>query len=197
MQGFNFMTEISGSDFDGEAYQARFDALTRTGMDMHGEARLVMSFAPASVLDAGCGTGRVSIELAKHGIEVVGVDVNASMIDKARRLGAGINWVQADLASLDLGRRFDVVVLAGNVPLFCEPSRRAALVASCAAHVETAGVMIAGFGLDGRHGYGRYELSDFDLACSQSGLRLAERWSSWDRGAFDEGSAYAVSVHRR
>ena len=191
------MTEISGSDFDGEAYQARFDALARTGMDLHGEARLVMSFAPASVLDAGCGTGRVSIELAKHGIEVVGVDVNTSMIAKARRLGPGIDWVEADLASLDLGRRFDVVVLAGNVPLFCEPSRRADLVASCAAHVGVGGAMIAGFGLDGRHGYGKYELADYDFACSQSGLRFADRWSSWDRGPFDEGSAYAVTVHRR
>ena len=191
------MTEISGSDFDGEAYQARFDALARTGMDMHGEARLVMSFAPTSVLDAGCGTGRVSIELAKHGLDVVGVDVNASMIAKAKRLGPGIDWVEADLASLDLARRFDVVVLAGNVPLFCEPSRRAALVASCAAHVETGGAMIAGFGLDGRHGYGKYELEDYDAACSQSGLRLAERWSSWDRATFDEESSYAVTVHRR
>ena len=40
---------------------------------------------PGGVLDAGCGTGRVAIELAGHGIEVVGVEVDASMLAGASR----------------------------------------------------------------------------------------------------------------
>ncbi len=63
------------ADFDGEAYQAKFDGLAAQGVDVHGEASLVLSFAPASVLDAGCGTGRVAVELARHGVDVVGVDI--------------------------------------------------------------------------------------------------------------------------
>ncbi|GAA2344350.1 hypothetical protein SVIO_007330 [Streptomyces violaceusniger] len=64
--------------WNGEEYQSRFDRIAVEGGDVHGEAALVRSFAPATVLDAGCGTGRVAIELARHGIAVAGVDVDAS-----------------------------------------------------------------------------------------------------------------------
>jgi SAM-dependent methyltransferase len=180
------------SRFDGAEYQARFDALAATGADMHGEATLVRSFAPASVIDAGCGTGRVAIELARHGIDVVGVDVNASMIAEARRLAPGLAWVEADLAGFDLGRTVDVVVLAGNVPIFCPAARRAALVASCAAHIAPGGAMLAGFGL----GRG-YDLADYDEACGAAGLVIDGRYSTWDRQPSGPGDDYAVSLHRR
>ena len=179
-------------DFDGTAYQARFDRLEASGMPIHGEADLVASFHPASVLDAGCGTGRVAIELARRGIDVVGVDANRSMIEEARRRAPGLEWVEADLAGLRLGRHFDVVVLAGNVPLFCPPPDRPALVRSCADHVAPGGAMIAGFQLDGS-----YRLEDWDEGCRSSGLELAERWSTWEQDRYADGADYAVSVHRR
>jgi SAM-dependent methyltransferase len=184
--------------FDGPAYQARFDALAREGTDVHGEARFVLAFAPHTVLDAGCGTGRVAIELAYAGIEVTGVEVDPSMIAEARRQApsggstATPTWVEADLAGLNLGRQFDVVVLAGNVPLFCPPDKRPALVASCADHVAPGGVMIAGFALDGR-----YTLEEWDVACATTSLVPAERCSTWDRQPYTHGADYAVSVHRR
>jgi len=42
-------------DFDGDAYQARFDRLAASGLDVHGEADFIVSLepAPSSVLDAG------------------------------------------------------------------------------------------------------------------------------------------------
>lgn len=178
-------------EFDGATYQARFDALAEAGKDVHGEASLVLSLAPASVLDAGCGTGRLAIELARHGLEVVGVDVSSSMIAEAQRLAPDLEWVEADLAGLGLGRQFDVVVLAGNVPLFCPPAARPALVRACAAHVAPRGAMVAGFQLGS--GYG---LDEYDSQCAASGLALADRWSTWDREPFVEASDYAVSVHR-
>jgi len=186
--------------FDGRSYQARFDALAEQGVDVHGEASLVRSLNPGSVLDAGCGSGRVAIELAHHGIEVVGVDVDASMIAEARRRAPGLTWVQADLATLALGRFFDVVVMAGNVPLFCPVPDRRALVGACAAHVPPGGALVAGFQLDAFsaglqvQGYG---LDDYDSACRDAGLTLAERWATWDRQPFIVGGNYAVSVHRR
>src|SRR5262245_47764554 len=124
-------------DWDGEAYQARFDRLAASGMDVHGEADFVVSLdpVPASVLDAGCGTGRVAVELARRGITVVGVDVDASMLERARRGEPGIEWIEHDLTTLDLGRTFDVVVMAGNVPIFTPPGTHADLVAGCARHL--------------------------------------------------------------
>lgn len=178
--------------FDGSAYQARFDALAAEGMDVHGEAKFVLAFEPRSVLDAGCGTGRVAVAVAGHGVQVVGVEVDHSMIAEARRRAPELAWVEADLAVLDLGRQFDVVVLAGNVPLFCSPATRPALVESCAGHVKAGGVMVAGFQLDGSYG-----LDEWDAGCEAAGLLRAERWATWDRAPFEPGGRYAVSVHRR
>ena len=180
------------SNFDARTYQARFDSLAETGMDVHGEASLIRSLSPKSVLDAGCGTGRVAIELARHGIEIVGVDIDAEMIAEARRRAPELVWVQADLATLALGRYFDVVVLAGNVPLFCPMATRPALIDSCAAHVIPGGTMVAAFQLDRG-----YDLDDYDPACAAAGLTLMERWATWDRQPFVDGARYAVSVHRR
>ena len=39
----------------------------------------------ARVLDAGCGTGQISVELAKRGASVLGVDISASLIHVAKR----------------------------------------------------------------------------------------------------------------
>ncbi|MEV0054736.1 class I SAM-dependent methyltransferase [Saccharopolyspora shandongensis] len=179
------------AEWDGEDYQRRFDALAASGADVHGEAGFVRAYSPASVLDAGCGTGRVAIELARHDIEVVGADVDGSMLTTARRLAPGISWVQADLAGLDLGRTFDVVVMAGNVPLFTPPGTQAALVAGVARHVRPAGVLIAGFSL----GRG-YRIADYDAHAAAAGLTLSDRFATWGRAPFTDGD-YAVSVHTR
>jgi SAM-dependent methyltransferase len=175
-----------------DAYDRRWDDLAATGADVHGEADLVAELLgePAGpVLDAGCGTGRVAIELAGHGITTVGVDADPSMIAEARRRAPALEWRRADLVGLDLDRRFDVVVLAGNVPLFTPPGTQHALVTACAAHVAPGGALVAGFQL----GRG-YELSAFDSSCVEAGLCVTERWSTWDRAPFSPGGDYAVSV---
>lgn len=181
-----------GEGFDGREYQARVDAMAAGGMDMHGEADLVGTLRPSSVLDAGCGTGRVAIELARRGIDVVGVDVEASMIAQARILAPDLTWLVADLVGLDLGRTFDVVVLAGNIPLFSAPGTNRALIGSCASHVGEVGTMVAGFQL----GRG-YTVDDYDAACDDAGFTLIERWATWDRQPFGPAAGYAVSLHRR
>ncbi len=180
--------------WDGDAYQARFDALAASGVDVHGEAAFVLSLSPrpTSVLDAGCGTGRVGIEMVRGGLEVVGVDVDASMLAAARNCAPDLDWIEHDLATLDLGRTFDAVLMAGNVPLFTPAGTHATLVAGCARHVGANGVLVAGFQL----GRG-YSLDDYDAHCSAAGLVLVERFATWDREAFVPGGDYAVSVHRR
>ena len=176
----------------GDEYQERFDALASEGHDVHGEARFVMGLRPRSVLDAGCGTGRVAIELARRGVSVVGVDSSGSMIATARQRAPELEWLQADVASLDLGRVFDVVVMAGNVPLYTPPGTEAALVAGCARHLAPAGALVAGFSLDRG-----YVLADYDADAAAVGLTLAERYATWERSPFSAESDYAVSVHRR
>ena len=151
------------------------------------------SFAPRSVLDAGCGTGRVAIELHRRGLDVVGVDLDPAMLDRARAKAPTVPWVHADLVDVDLGRRFDVVVSAGNVMIYLEPGTEAAVVANLARHLEPGGHLVAGFELQP----GRYDLASHDEAATAAGLTLAERWATWDRDPYVPGEGtYAVSVHR-
>ncbi|HXW38495.1 MAG TPA: hypothetical protein VEJ44_02275, partial [Acidimicrobiales bacterium] len=95
-----------------------------------------------------------------------------------------------DMALVDLGRTFDVVVMAGNVPLFTPPGNRGPLVAGCVRHVAPDGFLVCGFQLD--HGY---TLDDYDEQCRRVGLRSVECWASWSRHPF-RGGDYAVCVHR-
>ena len=176
--------------WEGDDYQARFDRLAASGAEVHGEADFVEALAPSSVLDAGCGTGRVGIELSRRGIEVVGVDVDPSMLATARRRAPALTWVEADLTTFDLGRTFALVLLAGNVPLFTPPGTQRALVARCAAHVARAGHLVAGFSLDRG-----YHIEDWDRACAAAGLDLVARYATWSRDPFADDD-YAVSVHR-
>jgi SAM-dependent methyltransferase len=180
-----------GMRWDGDEYQARFDRIAGEGGDVHGEATLLRSFAPATVLDAGCGTGRVAIELARHGIAVTGVDIDASMLATARRLAPEIDWHEHDLVGLDLGCLFDVVAMAGNVPLFTPRGTEEALVAGVAGHVRPGGRLVAGFSLDRG-----YTVQDYDAHCRAAGLMLEARYATWSRVPY-AGEQYAVSVHRR
>ena len=173
-------------------YDDRWEELVAEGRNVHGEADFVCSLEPASVLDAGCGTGRVAIELARRGIDVVGIDIDPDMLAHARTKSAQLAWVEGDLAQVDLGRRFDVVVLAGNVMIYLEPGSEATVVANMARHLEPGGALVAGFALEP----GRYDLASYDAHTRAAGLDLVERWATWDRQPY-EGGSYAVSVHRR
>jgi SAM-dependent methyltransferase len=178
---------------DLDDYDARWERMVASGEAAHGEADFVAALAPppAAVLDAGCGTGRVAIELARRGLHVAGVDLDEDMIAKARIKAPELRWEVADLAHLALGRRFDVVVMAGNVLLFARPQDRPAAVEQLAAHLAPGAALVAGFSLEP----GGYRLEEYDAACARCGLELAERFATWERAPFAGGN-YHVSVHR-
>ena len=160
-------------------------------MEVHGEADFVEAFSPTRVLDAGCGTGRVAIELARRGMEVVGVDREESMIEQARRKAPHLEWHLADIAAVKLpAPAFDAVVMAGNVMIFLDPGTEADAVANLAWHLRDGGLLIAGFQTDRS-----LSVDGYDRICSASGLKLAERWSTWDRAPWGGDGDYAVSVH--
>jgi SAM-dependent methyltransferase len=177
----------------GAAYDRRFEDLADSGFDVHGEAALVASYRPATVLDAGCGTGRVAIELARLGHDVVGADVDPSMLEAARAKAPGLTWVEADFTdpSLDLGRTFDVVVMAGNVLIFVPSGTEAQVIANAARHLSPGGRLVAGYSLRP----GGLQPSGHDAYAAAAGLELEDRWSTWDRHPYTPGDTYTVSVH--
>lgn len=200
---FTRWNEISDGSGGAAAYQQRFDDLEAAGTDIHGEARLVARLVgpPARILDAGCGTGRVAIELARLGYTCTGVDADLAMIEVARERDPSIHFLHQDLAQLYLrSQAFDVVVLAGNVIPLLADGTLFEVMQRLAAHVIPGGRVVAGFGLDAAHlpgGVPVTPLAAYDAACSAAGLALTHRWSTWDEERWRPEGGYAVSVHQR
>lgn len=174
-------------------YHSRWVRMEAEGLAAHGEADLIASFTPATVLDAGCGMGRVAIELSRRGIDVDGVDLDDELLAFARSDAPHVNWYHDDLASMSLPRRYELVAMPGNVMLFCASRDRAAIVGNLAAHLEPGGALVAGFGLE--PAADAITLAEYDAAAAAAGLDLVERFATWERAPYDGGD-YAVSIHR-
>lgn len=191
----------------GAEYDAPYAARAAAGMDVHGEANLVekllhsplnqsQSPRPYAVLDGGCGTGRTAIELARRGIEIVGVDLDAVMLTQARAKAPQLDWRLGDLSTLKLGKTFDAIVLAGNVMIYLTPGTEAATVANLVEHLNPGGLLIAAFELN-PPAWSQLTLAVYDQLTAAVGLAQVARWSTWEQAAWQAGDNYAVSVHRK
>jgi SAM-dependent methyltransferase len=95
---------------------------------------LVERLAAASVLEPGCGSGRMLQALADRGMEVVGLDSSSPMVAIARRrLGGAGAVIEADMTAFDLGRTFHGAVCPINTLLHLTPEELA-LHLQCMAH---------------------------------------------------------------
>lgn len=101
------------ADFLGEAYLR--NAFTKgTSQEIDFLLPRILPDGPGLVLDAGCGPGRHSLELARRGCEVVGVDVSPRFVELASAAaaeeGLGVEFRLGDLRDLDERDRYDAVV---------------------------------------------------------------------------------------
>jgi len=176
----------------GDRYERTYEMRAAAGEDVHGEANFVLRFSPGSVLDAGCGTGRVGRELHRRGVEVVGVDLDAEMLETARARCPSVEWIEGDLSAISLGRTFDIVLMAGNVINFVTPEVRRPALENLVQHVRPAGLLINGHTIrpDG------CPPAVFANWSEAAGLELVERWSTWDQDPFIEGAEYCITVYR-
>ena len=112
------------------ATQAMTGGLQRNDADYYdyyalgnpGDVDFYVAKAKASggvTLEIGCGTGRVTIPIARAGVEIVGLDIAQGMLDEADRklaaepaeVKARVRWVQGDMRTFSLGRRFGLVII--------------------------------------------------------------------------------------
>jgi 2-polyprenyl-3-methyl-5-hydroxy-6-metoxy-1,4-benzoquinol methylase len=194
---------VSDRAWDPEAYDHAWTAMAESGKDAHGEVAFVERLLvrhglprDGRLLDAGCGTGRVAIELSRRGYLVHGTDVDPDMLGHAAAKMPELPWHLGSLAEVALPHTFHAVVMAGNVILFVDERDRAAVIANVAAHLQPGGLLVAGFQLaraDGR----RVPLARWDGWAEAHGLELVERHATWDEDPWTPDSDYAVSVHRR
>jgi ubiquinone/menaquinone biosynthesis C-methylase UbiE len=73
--------------------------------------------SPRTVLDVGCGTGHLAVDLAVRGHRTTGADPAAAMLAIARERPSGdkVTWIESSAAALDLATRFDLAIMTGHV----------------------------------------------------------------------------------
>jgi SAM-dependent methyltransferase len=94
---------------------------------------------PATVLDLGCGVGRLANELVVRGFEVTGVDESQEMLE---HLHGNVRAVRSQLQGLNLGMRFDVVVLASHFVNVADDEMRTVFLQAAADHVAPTGAVL-------------------------------------------------------
>jgi SAM-dependent methyltransferase len=99
--------------------------------------------AGGSALELACGTGRVSIPIAKLGFPVTGLDIVPGMLERARSKSVGlpVRWVEGDARTFDLGERFRLIFLTGNAfQAFLTNADQEALLQRVRAHLHDEGL---------------------------------------------------------
>jgi SAM-dependent methyltransferase len=108
------------------------------------------------VLDCACGTGNLTFELARLGLEVTGIDLSKPMIEQAKikaaapqstllsaRNSSPVQFCEADLTDFDLGLSFDsATCLYDSLNYITEPQALARAFTCVRAHVESGGVWV-------------------------------------------------------
>jgi SAM-dependent methyltransferase len=104
-----------------------------------GEPELIASLVTpgGTILDLGCGPGRIAGPLAAMGYRVTGIDNGAGMV---AALPPGVDGVVADATTVRLWRGFDAVLLASH--LVNDPDRGVAFAHTAATHVAPSGIVI-------------------------------------------------------
>jgi SAM-dependent methyltransferase len=127
-----------------------YDFISSRDPTVAGDVDFYESLAPnGSFLELGCGTGRVSLELAARGHEVVGVDLAPAMVNRAEmkrqrhatpEAAARATFLLGDMTAVRLDRRFDAVIVPffsfAHLPLQLRPAGFKAI----AAHLKSGGV---------------------------------------------------------
>ena len=90
---------------------------------------------PRTLLEPGCGSGRMLEEFVRRGVGVAGIDVSGRMIELAReRLGEDADLRLADMTDFALGRTFDGAISPINTLLHLTPEELQAHLRCMARH---------------------------------------------------------------
>lgn len=95
------------------------------------------------ILEIGCGTGRVCIPIAQLGVAVTGLDLVPGMLERAQEKSVGqpVRWVEGDARNFDLGERFRLVYMTGNVfQFFLTRHDQEQILCRVNAHLEKSGL---------------------------------------------------------
>jgi len=202
-------TRWEGPAPDGHrGYGAHFAELIAAGEDVEGEARLADALAPrhARILDAGSGMGRVGAALQRAGHRIVGVDLDAGLVEQSRATYPDLPVVCARLEQVDaallsahgMPTEYDLVVCVGNVMVLLAEGSERSVLARFAALLAPGGRVLVGFSLVGGPPRSRvYPAAEFVADAAAAGLVVESRHSTFDLRPFRADGDFAVYVLAR
>jgi ubiquinone/menaquinone biosynthesis C-methylase UbiE len=86
-------------------------------VDFYRELILHSPLKMDGVLEVACGTGRITMRLAKEGVEITGLDLSPELLEIARGKSVGmsnVEWVLGDLRTFEIGKQFGFVISPGH-----------------------------------------------------------------------------------
>ncbi|XIG77626.1 SAM-dependent methyltransferase [Streptomyces sp. SGAir0957] len=118
-------------------------------LPVEGEPDIVAGAVPAgaTLLELGCGVGRVTHPLVERGFTVTAVDESPEMLERVR----GARTVRSTIEGLDLGERFDVVMLGSILVNTGDAAVRRGMLDTCRRHVAEGGRVVIQRERDGVH----------------------------------------------
>lgn len=143
----------------------------------------------ARILDIGCGTGRHSIELAKRGYQVTGIDISAGMLaiaeQNAAKAGVAVQLIQGDATSFALAGPVDAALCVcegafGLIGADDDPEEHDYKILSCTAAALRRG---GGFLLTALNAYGairRFTDENIANGAFDPATMIAEYEDEWD-----------------
>ncbi len=95
-----------------------YDGMNTNLADLEFYKRWLPKNKEARILELCCGTGRLTIPIAKDGYHISGVDYMSSMLEKAKvkasEEGLKVEFIEADIRSLDLPEKYDLIFIPFN-----------------------------------------------------------------------------------
>lgn len=95
-----------------------YDGLNTSLSDLPFYKKWLPKNKDAKILELCCGTGRLTLPIATDGYNICGVDYTSSMLEqakvKASEAGLEIKFVEADIRTLDLHEKFDLIFIPFN-----------------------------------------------------------------------------------
>lgn len=154
----------------------------------------------SSLLELGCGTGAVLCGLSAMG-SLTGLDISSSMLDIARARLPDVQFIQGDISSFDLGRRFDVIVCTYDVlNHLTEFSRWISCFACTRQHLAEGGLFIFDINTVGqlnREAREQPRVHEFDGHTAIINVSAEERpFYEWDVRIFEHVVDNQYRLHR-
>ena len=96
---------------------------------------------PTTLLHLGCGAGRHDYHFKKY-FQLTGVDISEGMLDIARETNPEVEYIRADMRTVNLSRKFDAVIIPDSIMYMTTIADLKKAIANSVRHLKSGGVFL-------------------------------------------------------